>query len=107
MELHALDGVAAMAQTHDGAAAVFLGGPGADFQFGGQIFFLDDERMIPRGRHGHGETLEDSSVVMHDSAGFAMHEMSGANHAAAEGFADRLVPQTDPKYRNLPGEVAD
>ena len=43
MELHAFNGIAAVAQAHDGAGAVFLGGPGADLQFVGQIFLFDDE----------------------------------------------------------------
>jgi len=43
MELHTFDCVLAVAQAHDGAGAVFFGGPGADFQFCGKIFFFDDE----------------------------------------------------------------
>ena len=107
MELHSLDRITAVTQAHDGAAAVFFGGPGADFQFGGQIFFLDDERMIARGRHGHGKALEDGSVVVHDCAGLAMHEMSGANHASAEGFADRLMSEADSEHWDFSCEVAD
>ena len=66
----------------------------------GKIFFVDDERMVARSRHGHGKTLKDSLVVVHDRAGFAVHEMGGANHAAAKGFADRLVSQADAEYRH-------
>src|SRR5580658_5175721 len=63
--------------------------------------------MIARRRHGHGEALKEGSVVVHDGAGLAVHEMSGANYAAAEGFADGLVPQTDSEYRDFPGEVTN
>ena len=38
MELHSFDGISPVAQAHDGAGAVFLGGPGADFQIGGRFF---------------------------------------------------------------------
>ena len=106
MELHSLC-VPAVAQAHNGAGAVFFGGPGADFQFRGKIFFFDDERMIASGRHRHGKTLKDGFVVVHHCAGLAMHDMTGANHAAAEGFADCLVTQTDSEHRNLPCKMAD
>src|SRR5579863_5379022 len=107
MELHAFDGMEAVAQAHDGAGAVFLGSPGADFQFRGQIFFLDDERMIARGRHGHGQAPEDRAIVMHDGAGFAVHEMSGANHVSAEGLTDGLMSEADSAQRDFSGEVAN
>ena len=107
MELHAFDGMMAMPQAHDGAGAVFLGGPGADFEFGWQIFFFDDERVITRGRHRHGKSLKHCPVVMHHRAGFAVHEMSGTNHAAAEGFADGLMSQANAEDGNFSREVAD
>ena len=107
MELHAFDGAMPVAQAHDGAGAVFFGGPGADLEFGGQVFLFNDERVIAGGRHGHGESLEDGAVVVHDGAGFAVHEMGGAHHVAAEGFADGLVSEADAEDRNFSGEVAD
>src|ERR1700733_16046154 len=63
--------------------------------------------MISRRCHGHGKTLKDSFVIVHHRAGLAMHEMRGASHAAAEGFPDRLVSQTDPEHGNFSCEVAD
>src|ERR1700722_19807891 len=107
MELHSLDREAAMAHAHDGAGAVFFCGPGADFQFGGEIFFLDDERMIARGRHGHRKNLKDGFVVVYDRGGLAVHKMGGAHHASTEGFANRLVSQANSKHRNFSSEVTD
>src|SRR5579864_2380044 len=107
MELDAFNVMAAVAQAHDGASAVFFGGPGADFQLGGQIFFFDDKRMIAGGRHRHRQTLKDGFVIVHDRAGLAVHDMRGANDVAAESFAYRLVPEADSEYRHLPREVAD
>ena len=66
MELHAFHGVLLVAQAHDGAGAIFFRGPGADFQFGGQIFFFHDQRVIAGGRHGHGKALKDGLIVVHD-----------------------------------------
>jgi hypothetical protein len=63
--------------------------------------------MVARRGHGHGQALKDGSVVVHHSAGFAVHEVSGANHAAAEGLPDRLVSEADSQHGYLPREVAD
>src|SRR5579864_7210393 len=107
MELDAFNVMAAVAQAHDGASAVFFGGPGADFQLGGQIFFFHDKRMIAGGRHRHRQTLKDGFVVVHDRAGLAVHDMTGTNDIAAEGFADRLVTEADAEHWDFSREVAD
>jgi hypothetical protein len=107
MELDAFDEMLAMAQAHDGAGAIFFGGPGADFEICGEIFFFDNQRVVARSGHGHGQALEDGSVVVHDGAGFAVHEMRGANYVSAEGFADGLMSEADTEYGNLSAEVAD
>src|SRR5258708_1922178 len=107
MELHALHGTWLVPQPHDGAGTVFLGSPGADLQFWGQIFFLDDERVITRGGHRHGEALKDGFVIVHHGAGLAMHDVSGAHHTASKGFSDCLMSQTNAEHRYFAGEVAD
>src|ERR1700684_4320998 len=101
MELHSLNREVPMAQAHDDAGAVFFCGPGAYFQFGGEIAFLDDERMIARSCHGHGKTLKDSFVVVYDGAGLAVHKMGGAHHASTEGFANCLMPQANSEHRDF------
>src|ERR1700675_3732762 len=63
--------------------------------------------MIAGRCHRHGQTLKDRFIVMHDRAGFAVHEMGGANHASAEGFANRLVPETDSQHWNFSREMPD
>ena len=96
-----------MAQAHDGAGSVFFRRPGADFQFRRQIFLFDDQRMVAGGRHRHGQALEDAFVVVHDGAGFAMHEMGSAHDFAAESFADGLMSQADAQHGNFSGELAN
>src|SRR5579872_4854583 len=44
---------------------------------------------------------------MHDRAGFAMHEIGGADDVASEGFADGLVSQTDAEHRSSSREVTN
>src|SRR5579862_6526442 len=107
MKLHAFDRILAMTQAHDGAGAVFFGGPGANFKIGGQIFFLDDQGMVAGGCHRYRESLKDGSVVMHDRAGLAVHKVRGTNHAASEGLADGLVSKADAEDRDFPSEVAN
>src|SRR5947209_1328574 len=107
MKLHTFDGMPTMTQTHDGTGAIFFGCPGTDLQLRGKMFFLDDERMIARGSHRHGHALKHGAVVMHDSAGLAVHDMGRANHASAEGFPDSLVSQTNAEQGNLSCEIAD
>ena len=101
MELDALDFVVAMAETHDDAGAVFLGGPGADFEFGGQIFLLHDERVITRGGHGLRKSLKNCSIVVQDCAGLTVHEMRSAHNFPSESLANRLVSEADAKDRDL------
>ena len=44
---------------------------------------------------GRGQAGEDSLAVVRDGAGFAVHEVLGADDLAAEGFADGLVAEAD------------
>ena len=73
----------------------------------GRSFCFDDQRVVARGGHGHGEALKNGSIVMHDRAGFAVHEMWSADDLPAKGFADGLMSEADAEYRNLPREMAD
>src|SRR5437764_9704007 len=107
MELHAFNRKPSVAQAHDGAGAIFFGGPGADLQFCREIFFFNNQRVVASGCHWHGETLEYGSVVMHDGTRLAMHQVRGADNVAAESFANGLMSQADSEYWNLAGKVAD
>jgi hypothetical protein len=54
-----------------------------------------------------GRLLKDGSVVVHDRAGLAVHQMWSAHHPPAESFADGLMSEADAEDRNFPGELAD
>ena len=95
-----------MAQPHDGALAVFLCSPGADFQFRGKTFFLDDQGVVARGRHRDRKSLKNAFIVMHDSAGLAVHKVCGAYYVAAEGRANSLMSKAHPEHRHFSNEVA-
>ena len=47
-----------MAQAHDDGLAVWGGGAGGDFEFGGQAVFGDDEGVVTGAGHGGGEAVE-------------------------------------------------
>ena len=107
MKLHSLDRKLPVAQAHDGAGSIFLRSPGADFQFRRQIFLFHDERVIARGRHGHGQAVKDAFVVVRDGAGLAVHQVRSAHHIAAKSRADGLMSQADAENRHFAGEVPD
>ncbi len=66
MELHTLDFVAAVAETHDDAVVRF----GGYRQFARQGFFLNDEGMVARGGEGIRQLAEDILAVVMDLARF-------------------------------------
>src|SRR6476646_1364155 len=107
MELHAFHWKTAVAQPHDYARAVGFTGLRADFQLRGQAFFRDDQRVIARRRHRLRRVLEKSLAVVLYLAGLAVHDLTGPHYVAAEGGADRLVPEANPQYRTLAREVLD
>src|SRR6202049_1012874 len=106
MELHSLDRVPAMAQPHDGALAVFFCSPGADFQFRGKTFFLDDQGVVASGSHRDRQSLKNTFIVMHDRAGLAVHKVCGAYYVAAEGRANGLMSKAHPEHWHFSNEVA-
>ena len=73
----------------------------------GRSFCSTIERVVARGSHGHGQALKYGFIVVHDRAGFAVHEMSGPDDVSAERFADRLVAEAYSKHRNFTRKVAD
>ena len=107
MELDSLDWELAVAQTHDYAGYVAIGGPSADFQIAGQVRFADDERVIAGGGEWRVNSAKDGSAVVLDRTGFAVHERSGAHDLSAESRANGLMSETDAEERNFSGEVLD
>src|SRR5882724_4157963 len=55
VKLHSFDGIAAMAQTHDGPVAVAALYSGGDFQFVRQAFVGNDQRVVAGTGHGAGQ----------------------------------------------------
>jgi hypothetical protein len=107
VKLHAFHRELLVAQAHDGAGSVFLGGPGAHFQLLRKILLFHDQRVIPGRCHRSRQSAEDSFAIMRDFAGFAVHQVRRAHHLAAECLADGLVPQANAEYGNFAREVAD
>jgi len=105
VELDTFDFKLSMTKAHDRAAPVSLGSPSADFQIRRQTLFFHDERVVPRGRHRHGQPLKDCPIVVDDGAGLAVHQMRRADDFAPERFTNRLMSQADSKDRNLPGDL--
>ena len=112
MELHALDGQAAMTQAHDDGAASLAGAVGfrsarGDGEFSGKRIFRDDEGVVAGAGERSGQAGEDALAVVRDGAGFAVHEVLGADDLAAEGLADGLVAEADAEDGDFAGHVPD
>ena len=107
VELDSLNHMLPMAQPHDGSRAILLRGPCADFQICRQILFFHDEGVVAGGRHRHRQPLKNGSVVVHNGAGLAMHDVRCPNDVSPKGLADCLMPQTHTQNRRGSGEVAD
>ena len=108
MELDALNGEGAMAQAHNhGVPIAVFGGAGGDGQFAGERALGHDERVIAGAGERGGQIVEDALAVVIDGAGFAVHEMGGADDLAAEGLADGLVAETDAEDGHFSGHVAN
>src|SRR6202142_883684 len=106
MKLHALDRKFLVAQSHDGLRAARFGRPRADFEFGGQVLFLNNQRVVAGGGERGLQIPEDGPIVMGDGAGFAVHQVGGADDLASEGCSESLVAEADTQNRQLPGEMA-
>ena len=103
VELHALDGVLPMSDTHH-LAGVRLGG---DLQAVRHRLALDDQRVVATRLERAGQAGEDPLAVVVDHGGLAVHQPAGAHHLAPERFADGLVAQAHAQDRDAPGEVPD
>ena len=107
MELHAFNRVLPVPQAHDGACAVFLGRPGADFQLWRKAFFFDDQRVVAGSRHRHGQAFKNGLVVVNHGTGFAVHEVGGSHYVAAERLADCLMPEANTEHRHFSREATN
>src|ERR1700757_1616343 len=64
VELHAFHGILAVAETHDHLVPIALGGVRADFEFGWELVFGNDQGVIPGGGHGRGDALKNGAAVV-------------------------------------------
>ena len=103
VELDALDGVLAMAHTHDDPVV----GLGRDLERGGQGSPLDDQRVVAGGLERIDEPTEHSLPAVADPRGLAVHQTGSPDHLAAEDLPDALVAQTDPEERAPGPEGSD
>src|SRR6185312_1139020 len=103
VELHALDGEAAVAHAHDLA----VGGARRDLEVDGHARALDRERMVAGRRERRRQPGEHAPSVVRDRRELAVHHLAGAHDRAAECFTDRLVAKAHAEDRQLPGEAPD
>src|SRR5438128_1653290 len=101
MKLHSFHRQVFMAKAHDDAGSVGFMGLRADLEFLRQVFFGDDQRVIPSSRHGMRNVAKDGLAVMLNLADLAVHDLSSPYDVTSEGRADGLVSQANPKNRGL------
>ena len=101
MELDAFEGPGFVFDAHD----FVFGGPGGDFEVGGEGAGLDDEGVVAGGFEGIGEAGEDAFVGVEDGGGFAVHEAPVAFDGSAPGVADALVAEADAEGGEFWAEV--
>ena len=105
MELNALDQVFLVADGHDFFFVVRS--PGRHCETVRQRARLDDQRMIASSGEWIVEPIKDALPVVANFGGLTVHEALRPNDLSPEGITDALVPEADPKERNLACEVFD
>src|SRR5579875_3755753 len=63
--------------------------------------------MVARGQKRRRQALEDRAAVVVNLTGLSVIDCTGTDDAPAEGFADRLMSQTDAEQWDLPGKPAN
>src|SRR3990170_2145566 len=103
MELHAFDGKLLVAHGHDDT----IGGASRHVQVRGQPLRVDDQRVVAHGGEGIFEPAENSLPVVSDFRKLAVHDRRCANDLTAEGGADGLMAEADPKDWRASTEALD
>ena len=103
MELDALDGQGAVAQSHD--HTVRRGG--ADLELVGHRGRAHHEGVVARRHERVGQTGKETLAVVMDLRGLAVHEVGCLDDLATVGLPDALVAQAHPEERNLAAELAN
>src|SRR5947208_5513588 len=91
VELHPLHEERAVPDAHD----LVVGGPRRALELGRQRRRVDHQRVVARRREALREAREQPAPVVQDGRGLAVHDAPGTHDRAAEGGADRLVPEAD------------
>src|SRR4029078_2836366 len=97
LELHPMDALRLVLQTHDDAVI----GLGRDLETFGQALALYDQRMVARRRELVRHMAEDAFRLVVDIRHFPMHQPGRTDHLAAKGLTDRLMPKADAEDRYL------
>src|SRR3989304_4632678 len=103
MELHAFDGKLLVAHGHDDPR----GGASRHVQVRGQPLRVDDQRVVAHGGEGIFEPAKNSLPVVGDFGELAVHDRRRADDSAAEGGADGLMAEANPKDGNMGAEAFD
>ena len=96
-----------MAQAHNHRPAAVFRGAGRDHELGGERLLRHNQGMVASTGERRFEPGEDALAVVSNRAGFAVHQVAGADDLTAECFADGLVTQADAENRHFPGHVAN
>jgi len=88
-----------MGDTHDLAVAAGLLGPGSDFEFLGQCFWLNHETVVARGLERVFEAGEEPLPIVMNHVGLAMHEILSPHDRGPKRLAHRLMAEAYAKQR--------
>ena len=103
MELDPLDGEVPVAQPHHHPVRRL----GRHLQAAGQRRSFHDQRVVPGGFEGVGNTLVESRPAVADERRLAVHHLAGAHHPAAVQLADALVAEAHPEHGDHAREGTD
>src|SRR5690625_5227188 len=98
MKLDLLQGVIPMTDSHH----LPVLGAGGDLQLFRDRRLFQHQRVISCGSKRRFNSPINSSAVMSDLRGFAMHQYRGVNDPGSEHMADRLMAQADTEHRCAP-----
>ncbi len=103
MKLHSFHRVIAVAKPHHQPVI----GLRSNSQDIGDRRPLHDERVVPGGFDGVGESGEDPFTGVVDGRGFAVHDLRCSNHPAAENLPEALQSQTHAEQGPHAAELRD
>ena len=105
VELHTLDVVLTVTDTHDLVHLATMLGPGSHLEAVRQRLPFNHQRMVTGGAERVAEPGEHPDIGVVYRRGLAVHHLARMHDACAEGLADGLVSQTNPQDGQAPGKV--